>query len=120
MPYRGVALAMSSEGQTTRLGDRLDDINDRFDEFETELDEAIDSGRTQLRELTADLRARFEALRGQEPEPEPDRLETLRADLEELSTTVESEIDEGRHRLAEILADLREQVHELERTIRDS
>lgn len=111
---------MSSEGETTGFGDRIDDITDRFDEFEAELDAAIDSGRAQLRELTADLRARFEALREGEPDPEPARLEALRADLEELSAEVESELDEGRHRLAEMLADLREEIRELERTIRNS
>lgn len=113
---------MSSKGETARLSERIDDIISRFDEFEAELDEAVDSGRARIGELMADLRTRLEALRGDEPEPEPEptRLEAIRADLEELSTVLESEFDETRHRLAAILEDLREQVRELERTIRNA
>lgn len=111
---------MSSEGETAQLSGRIDDISDRFDEFEAELDDAIESGRDRIRELTADLRTRIETLRDQEPEPELTRVEALREVLQELSKAVESEFDEGRHRLAELLADLREEVREFERTVRQS
>ena len=113
---------MSSEGEAARLSERIDEISDRFEEFEAELDDAVESGRTRLRELTADLRTRFEALRGEapEPEPEPSRLESLREDLEELSTKVEAELDDGRHRLVSLLDDLREDVRDLEQAVRRS
>ncbi len=110
---------MSSEGEIANQSGRIDDITDRFDEFEAELDDAVESGRDRVRELTAALRTRIETIREQEePELELSRIETLRADLEELTEAVESEFDEGRHRVTELLADLREEVRELERTVR--
>lgn len=113
-------VSMSPEAEASQLSARIDDVTGRFDEFEAELDDAIGSGRDRIRELTAALRTRIDALRGEVPEPEPTRVEALREDLEELSDAVESEFDEGRHRLAELLADLREDVRELERTVRRS
>lgn len=98
--------------------DVIDDIKARLDDLEAELDEEIERGKGKIVELTDDLRMRIERIRDGEEEPSPTTVETLEGKLDELRSEIEDEIDEGTEKLSSMLDDVREQIHTLERKIR--
>lgn len=109
---------MASEPETTEQDDRLQEIKARLDDFEAELEGEIEKGKGTIADLTDDIRTRIQELRDGEQEPSQTNLEQLEGKLDELSTEIKEEFDEGTKTATSILDDLKRRVKELEQKIR--